>query len=447
MVQMTRFCLFVACLFQMVLSSTLKKIFTEGEKATLECNSRNIFPVKGVYWFKEKTLLTKNRTVVSSDERHTIHNERDYIWDLSIADVKKEDKGDYLCRVESTESKVTSVSLDIHYKPEIKSVFNNITLRRGEDKTVSCVAEGNPKPSIFWLKDNRQHSEGKDLKLKSVTTNSSGKYTCKAMVIGKKGFQDLKSFNLAVTDKPIIHIPAERIVQKEGSDAALICFIHAVDLIRGYWTRNEFESKVPEMLSQPTDQIAKINYTARFNCTVTNLAHYNTLIWWHFSYNGWFFIASSDKALISRESYFMGDKYDIGSDFSLSIKNVQETDSGSYMCEVKNFKNFTAVLTVAGQVHCSREIVVKYGDNSEAFCQIPYSGPNPGWQAIWKSGNSSFSAIFQSDYNIYNATLAFAAIDQHKEKYVCEISSKDRKFFTTCESSIIINGQNSVAYY
>lgn len=73
------------------------------------------------------------------------------------------------------------------------------------------------------------------------------------------------------------------------------------------------------------------------------------MIWWHFSYSQWNFIASTNKSLIPKEFYLSSDKYEIDENFTLSVKNVQETDSGTYKCEVRNYKNFSAELTVVGR--------------------------------------------------------------------------------------------------
>lgn len=62
------------------------------------------------------------------------------------------------------------------------------TINEGQKLTLSCRAEGEPKPYILWYYDNEQVSNndnqiklsGPKLIIRKITSNQSGKYACKA---------------------------------------------------------------------------------------------------------------------------------------------------------------------------------------------------------------------------------------------------------------------------
>lgn len=86
-------------------------------------------------------------------------------------------------------------------KPKITSLFANLTLEPGDTREILCNASGNPKPSVSWFKGNKTYVKDKVLKFHSVSTNLSGKYTCKAMVNNMTGFMNSQFFFLEVSGK------------------------------------------------------------------------------------------------------------------------------------------------------------------------------------------------------------------------------------------------------
>ncbi|XP_005094335.2 fibroblast growth factor receptor 1-A [Aplysia californica] len=106
------------------------------------------------------------------------------------------------------------------------------TIHEGKDLAFDCKAQGRPKPSVTWLKDGNplmadDRTEIKKagvLKLKSVTTQNSGNYTC--MVSNNHGQLEW-TFHLDVQGEvkiwPLVVEGPNNITQMVGSSVAFRC--------------------------------------------------------------------------------------------------------------------------------------------------------------------------------------------------------------------------------
>ena len=88
----------------------------------------------------------------------------------------------------------------------------------------------------------------------------------------------------------------------------------------------------------------------QFDCTVVGMSHRDTLTWWFKNELG------ANKIFVSNPSsqldvvYINSDKYEIKGHYNLFVKNVTFEDGGEYICDVSNHGNYSATLTVVGEL-------------------------------------------------------------------------------------------------
>ncbi|NXG20418.1 NRCAM protein, partial [Grallaria varia] len=102
------------------------------------CFSR---PTPVIRWIKEGGELPANRTFFENFKKT-----------LKIIDVSEADSGNYKCIARNVLGSVHHViSVTVKAAPYWITAPRNLVLSPGEDGTLICRANGNPKPSISWL--------------------------------------------------------------------------------------------------------------------------------------------------------------------------------------------------------------------------------------------------------------------------------------------------------
>ncbi|XP_056271267.1 vascular cell adhesion protein 1b isoform X3 [Pseudoliparis swirei] len=82
-------------------------------------------------------------------------------------------------------TKVTTVALDLHYAPVVKTLSDSESVMAGSPLTLTCVVEGNPEPSVTWSFGSADggaewRGEGRQLVLPAVRPSEAGRYHCEA---------------------------------------------------------------------------------------------------------------------------------------------------------------------------------------------------------------------------------------------------------------------------
>ncbi|XP_033096714.1 junctional adhesion molecule B-like [Anneissia japonica] len=106
---------------------------------------------------------------------------------LVIDNTKRTDNnGTYQCFANILNDQPTpamdKVKISVAYLSYPTLVTKNLTLNEGDAATFMCVSEGNPKPSITWLKDDKDLNVPSEtsLVLNMVTKSDEGNYKCRA---------------------------------------------------------------------------------------------------------------------------------------------------------------------------------------------------------------------------------------------------------------------------
>lgn len=125
------------------------------------------------------------------------------------------------------------------FKKTLKD-YSSVTkpLNEGEKLSLSCEAEGNPKPSVQWLKFGEKVSEEEILEIKSVTTSHSGKYVCEATnSVGSASI----TFNVIVSSPPYIIDDKEKVevAKSFGESVSFECNVDGSEPVKIIWFKDE----------------------------------------------------------------------------------------------------------------------------------------------------------------------------------------------------------------
>nr|XP_045586042.1 lachesin-like [Procambarus clarkii] len=222
-----------------------------GKTADLTCRVQNLTKFK-VAWFHmdRKMLLTIHETVVTRIPRFTVSQDDHTTWTLHIADVTREDRGKYMCQV-NTEPMISQVGyLDVVVPPVIVdelSSGSSVVVQENGNVTLTCHAEGNPPPRISWVREDQRHItlskrrkvtklEEATLGLSKVSRRDMGAYLC----IASNGVPPSvsKRIELKVQFSPIVLLPNQLMSAPRGSSVWLECKTEAYPRAVTFWKHN-----------------------------------------------------------------------------------------------------------------------------------------------------------------------------------------------------------------
>lgn len=77
---------------------------------------------------------------------------------------------------------------NISVPPTVKSNVETVAAEEGKEVTLTCDVEGNPEPEIIWTHEGTDTvlGVGRDLTIKNLTIDHTGRYTCRAVAQGFK---------------------------------------------------------------------------------------------------------------------------------------------------------------------------------------------------------------------------------------------------------------------
>ncbi|XP_074050012.1 neuronal cell adhesion molecule isoform X3 [Macrotis lagotis] len=146
---------------------------------SLECIAEGL-PTPTINWTKEDGELPVNRTFYKNFKKT-----------LNIIQVSEADSGKYKCTAKNSLGYVEhTISVTVKAAPYWITAPRNLVLSPGEDGTLICRANGNPKPNISWLTngvpiemapdDPSRKIDGDTILFSDVQESSSAVYQCNA---------------------------------------------------------------------------------------------------------------------------------------------------------------------------------------------------------------------------------------------------------------------------
>ncbi|XP_076045230.1 protein amalgam-like isoform X2 [Oratosquilla oratoria] len=160
-----------------------------------------------------------------------------------LSNVRKQDAGRYVCRVESSPVIEIAHQLDVKYPPKVV-VLSPETQRvaQGSSVELKCQADGNPTPIITWsrtegsLPSGELMEQGLSIVLEDVDRYVEGTYVC--MASNGVGEADVGHMTIEVEYPPEINTEQAILHTGEGDEAKLVCVVHGRPVPRVTWTKN-----------------------------------------------------------------------------------------------------------------------------------------------------------------------------------------------------------------
>ncbi|XP_017097131.2 neurotrimin [Drosophila bipectinata] len=257
-----------------------------GRNVKLACSVKNLGSYK-VAWmhFEQSAILTVHNHVITRNPRISVtHDKHDKhrTWFLHINNVQEEDKGRYMCQINTVTAKTQYGFVKVVVPPNIDDALtsSDVIVREGDNVTLRCKAKGSPEPSIKWKRDDGNRIvinktlevsdlETDSLELERISRLHMGAYLC----IASNGVPPSvsKRIKVSVDFSPMVWIPHQLVGIPISFNITLECFIEANPTSLNYWTR-ENEQMITESSKYKTETIpGHPSYKATMRLTITNV--------------------------------------------------------------------------------------------------------------------------------------------------------------------------------
>ncbi|XP_053672465.1 lachesin [Anopheles nili] len=272
---------------------------TVGRDALLACVVDNLKGYK-VAWVRvdTQTILSIHHNVITQNPRISLTYNDHRSWYLHIREVEENDRGWYMCQVNTDPMRSRKGFLQVVVPPAIveAQTSNDMVVREGTNVTLNCKAKGFPEPYVMWRREDGDEMaiggenvnvvDGEILYITKVSRLHMAAYLC----VASNGVPPSvsKRVQLRVQFPPMLSIPNQLEGAYVGQDVVLECHTEAYPASINYWT------------------------TERGDMIISDLSR------------------TGDKfETMSRNTGYT--KY-----MSLKIRNVGPADFGSYRCVAKN---------------------------------------------------------------------------------------------------------------
>ncbi|XP_045771621.1 lachesin isoform X1 [Maniola jurtina] len=267
----------------------------QGRDATFTCVVNNLggYRVSGdsatarVAWIKAdtKAILAIHEHVITNNARLSVTHSDFNTWTLNIRGVKREDRGQYMCQVNTDPMKMQTAFLEVVIPPDIiyEETSGDMMVPEGGSAKLVCKARGYPPPKIVWRREDGgdiisrggpqgktkvTSLEGEIVNLTKVTRSEMGAYLC----IAANGVPPSvsKRIMLQVHFHPLVQVPNQLVGAPTGTDVTLQCHVEASPRAINYWTRDNGEM----IISNDKYYMSEINssaYSVQMRLVVRNI--------------------------------------------------------------------------------------------------------------------------------------------------------------------------------
>ncbi|XP_062546032.1 lachesin-like isoform X2 [Armigeres subalbatus] len=203
--------------------------------------------------FEQSAILTVHNHVITRNPRISVtHDKHDKhkTWFLHISNVQEEDKGRYMCQINTVTAKTQFGYLHVVVPPNIDDSLSSsdVIVREGSNVTLKCRATGSPQPQVKWKRDdnskiaiNKSLSvpewDGESVELSKISRLDMGAYLC----IASNGVPPTvsKRIKVSVDFPPMLWIPHQLVGVPVNYNITLECFTEAHPTSLNYWTRED----------------------------------------------------------------------------------------------------------------------------------------------------------------------------------------------------------------
>ncbi|XP_044765147.1 neurotrimin-like isoform X2 [Coccinella septempunctata] len=222
-----------------------------GRNVKFACSVKNLGTYK-VAWmhYEQSAILTVHNHVITRNPRISVTHDKHRTWFLHISNVQEEDKGRYMCQINTANAKTQFGYLYVVVPPNIDDSLSSsdVIVREGANETLTCKATGYPKPSVKWKRDDNSKItinktlsvmewEGEILELTQISRLDMGAYLCIASNSIPPSIS--KRIKLSVDFPPMLWIPHQLVGAPLAYSVTLECFTEAHPGSLNYWTRED----------------------------------------------------------------------------------------------------------------------------------------------------------------------------------------------------------------
>ncbi|KAK7575631.1 hypothetical protein V9T40_011917 [Parthenolecanium corni] len=194
-------------------------------------------------------ILTIDRHVISRVPRFSVSHDSQQTWSLHVKNAEAEDRGYYMCQV-NTNPMISQVGyLQVVVPPNIideESTLSSVAVRENLNLTLTCKAKGFPEPKITWKREDgndivldrkkkvtvSMHT-GRNLTITKISRTDMGAYLCMAMngvppSISKRIIVDVEFPPMILVSNQLVGAPV-------GTDVTIDCQTEAHPKAFTYW--------------------------------------------------------------------------------------------------------------------------------------------------------------------------------------------------------------------
>lgn len=238
-----------------ITSITEETIVNEGDSAGFNCTVKD-HGMHSLEWKKRniekrddsEVLLALRDTLNFADPRYTVKiiPEKDgvVIYHFSIKDIEASDMGRYVCSINLSQKEraTSSVNLYVKHPPNIleSKTLKTHVVTEGYTLDALCQAEGYPKATISWKRENNAIMpggglvfNGNTLKVKQTHRLDRGNYFC--IADNKIGKPVQRIVRIDVEFAPTISVPRPKVAQARGYSTELECDVQGYPAVSVTW--------------------------------------------------------------------------------------------------------------------------------------------------------------------------------------------------------------------
>ncbi|XP_014356282.2 lachesin [Papilio machaon] len=228
-----------------------------GRDAIFRCLVQNLGGYR-VGWVKAdtKAIQAIHVHVITNNHRVSVSHNGQTIWNLHIKNVQEEDRGRYMCQINTDPMKSQMGYLDVVIPPDFISeeTSGDVMVHEGETVRVSCRARGQPEPRVMWRREDGsdiiiRYTNGTKTKVSiyedavltfnKISRSEMGAYLC----IASNGIPPSvsKRIVIKVHFHPVIQVPNQLVGAPLGTDVTLECYVESSPKSIVYWVRDSNE--------------------------------------------------------------------------------------------------------------------------------------------------------------------------------------------------------------
>ncbi|KAH9638017.1 hypothetical protein HF086_014878 [Spodoptera exigua] len=228
-----------------------------GRDATFRCLVQNLGGYR-VGWVKAdtKAIQAIHVHVITNNHRVGVSHNGQTVWNLHIRNVQEEDRGQYMCQINTDPMKSQMGFLEVVIPPDFipEETSGDIMVPEGGTAKVSCRARGMPEPRVLWRREDGADIVIRDpngtktkvamydkevLTLTKISRSDMGAYLC----IASNGVPPSvsKRISIKVHFHPVIQVPNQLVGAPLGTDVTIECYVESSPKSINYWVRDSSE--------------------------------------------------------------------------------------------------------------------------------------------------------------------------------------------------------------